>query len=246
MNKKTFQEYIKPVVVLVVICLVSSFILASVNQVTAPIIDQQKNAAIYAAMQELLPDAVSFKKLDCAVTNVSAFYEDEGGSGYVAVAYAKGFHSDVTATVAMDASGAVLGIRIDASGETSTIGAKIAESSYADTYIGVSGSADGVDVLSGATVSSKALKKAVNAALTAFDVVVNGAAYDQDAQPEGDAESSATAGATADAGSSATWEGDALDKKADEKTDEQEDEQTAGDAQSGATADAGSSATKKE
>ncbi len=202
MKNNTFNEYIKPVVVLVVICLVSSFVLASVNQVTAPIIDEQKNAAIYAAMRELLPDATKFNELPCEVNNVSAFYEDEGASGYIAVAYAKGYHSDVTVTAAFDAGGAVIGLNVDASGETTTIGAKVAEPSYTESFIGARGTADGVDALAGATVSSKALKRALNSAMTAFDVVVNGKAYDPDA--DADAESGATSGATADAGSSAT------------------------------------------
>ncbi|MEA5051529.1 MAG: FMN-binding protein [Oscillospiraceae bacterium] len=205
MNKNTFREYIQPVVVLVAICLVASFVLAYVNQITAPIIDEKQNAEIYAAMHELLPDATGFTKLDCSVNGVSAFYQDDGGTGYAAVSSAKGFHSDITVTTVMDPNGVVLGLKVDASGETATIGAKVAESSYADKYVGVSGSADSVDVLSGATYSSRALRAAVNEALTAYSVVVKGAAYDPAADTSAaDTESSATTGSTADSSSGAT------------------------------------------
>ena len=40
MNNNTFKEYIAPVVVLVAICLVVTGILAFVNSITAPIIEE--------------------------------------------------------------------------------------------------------------------------------------------------------------------------------------------------------------
>ena len=45
MKGKTWNDIVKPIVVLVVICLVASAALAGVNQVTAPIIAEQQEAA---------------------------------------------------------------------------------------------------------------------------------------------------------------------------------------------------------
>ena len=61
MKSNTFKEYIQPVVVLVVICLVITFALAYVNSITAPIIADNTAKAADEARAELLPAATSFE-----------------------------------------------------------------------------------------------------------------------------------------------------------------------------------------
>ncbi len=83
------------------------------------------------------------------------------------VATAQGLLSQVKTTVTFGSDGAIKGLSVDASGETQGIGSRAAESSYTNKFIGAK-NANGVDTISGATITSTAVKNAVNAAANAF------------------------------------------------------------------------------
>ncbi|MBR2389286.1 MAG: electron transporter RnfG, partial [Mogibacterium sp.] len=60
-NKNSaFKEFISPILVLVVICFVTTFLLAFTYGVTAPIIAENTAKAASEARMELLPDADNF------------------------------------------------------------------------------------------------------------------------------------------------------------------------------------------
>ena len=65
-NKKNsnYENVVKPIVVLVVICLITSALLAVTNYFTAPIIAEQEQQAAYAAYFEVLPGADSFTTVE--------------------------------------------------------------------------------------------------------------------------------------------------------------------------------------
>ena len=60
-KNSTWDNMIKPVVVLFTICFVVSGLLAVTNNITAPIIAENALKAEQAALLELLPDATSFR-----------------------------------------------------------------------------------------------------------------------------------------------------------------------------------------
>ncbi len=103
-----------------------------------------------------------------------AYTEVPGGmilsEGTVVYASEFGMESDVGVAVCFDANGAILGISVDASHETEGLGTRCGESEFTDLFKGVS-SADEVDALSGATVTSTAVKTAVNAAIANYETV---------------------------------------------------------------------------
>lgn len=180
-----WSEMLKPVVVLTVICIVVSALLALTNGITAPIIEQKKLEAAMATRKELLPDATGFTELETTVEGVESVHADDGGSGYVIVVNGKGYKGDLPVTVALSPEGEILGIKVDASGETAGVGSKVGEASYLAQYIGLGkqqsdgissatqnedGSA-AIDILSGATVSSKAVYNAVGLAFEAYEQV---------------------------------------------------------------------------
>ena len=86
-------------------------------------------------------------------------------------AKAQGFGGDVVVTVGIDGSGKVVGLSANVSTETSGVGSKAGLPAYTDKYIGLSGNANGVDKISGATYSSTAVRSGVNAALAAYDAI---------------------------------------------------------------------------
>ena len=78
-------------------------------------------------------------------------------------ASAKGFKSDVAVTITLDAEGKIATIKVDSSNETPNFGTKCAEDeAYLAQFIGKTLPLEGVDTLSGATVTSTAVIEALN------------------------------------------------------------------------------------
>lgn len=184
-NNSTWENFLKPVVVLVVICIVASAALAGTNQLTAPIIKAQEEAAANAAYLEVLPEADGFEEItDFQSSNVTKALKATNGAGWVIQAYGKGFGGDVPVVVAFDSEGTILKVKFMENSETAGFGQKLADPSDADgqklaeSFVGKSGTleAGDVDMISGVTVSSKAALAAVNSAVNCFNEVALGQA----------------------------------------------------------------------
>ena len=112
MKKNTWNDMLKPVVVLVVICVIASAGLAVTNQFTAPIIAEQQAAAANQAYLVVVPGADNFEEVtDFATTNVQAVMKATNGAGWAIKASAKGFGGDVPVVVGFDAEGNIVGIQ---------------------------------------------------------------------------------------------------------------------------------------
>ncbi len=185
-NKKNnnYENVVKPIVVLVVICLITSTLLAVTNYFTAPIIKAQEQQAAYAAYFEVLPGADNFTSVEgFATTGVEEAVKADNGTGYAFKAIGKGFGGDVPVIVGVDMNGVITGVSFMQNSETSGFGARLWDGSadgatFAAELTGKSGSvalgSDGVNGLSGATVSSTAVVNAVNSALSCFAEVALG------------------------------------------------------------------------
>lgn len=172
MKGNTFNEYFKPFVVLVCICVVVSFLLAFTNSKTAPVIEENERIEAERTRQEVLPGSSTFTELDVSgIEGVETAFRDDGGAGYVATAGYKGYGGIVTVTVGLDGEGKVVGISANVSSETPNVGSKAGQESYLKQYIGLSGTAAGVDTITNATYSSTAVRTGVTAILEAFDSV---------------------------------------------------------------------------
>ena len=77
-------------------------------------------------------------------------------------ATAKGLLSDVKVTITLNADGTIASIVVDASGETEAIARPCTEEAFLSQFIGRVGPFDDIDVVAGATFTSKAVIKAVN------------------------------------------------------------------------------------
>lgn len=184
-NNNMWENFLKPVVVLVVICIVASAALAGTNQLTAPIIKAQEEAAANAAYLEVLPEADGFEEItDFQSSNVTKALKATNGAGWVIQAYGKGFGGDVPVVVAFDSEGTILKVKFMENSETAGFGQKLADPADADgqklaeSFVGKSGTleAGDVDMISGVTVSSKAALAAVNSAVNCFNEVALGQA----------------------------------------------------------------------
>lgn len=166
-----FKKYVKPILVLAVICIVVAGLLAATNGITAPIIERADAERAESIRKELLPEASSFSELDCGVGGVNSVFAADNGVGYIIESVGKGNNGDVHLTVGLNAEGEIVGLVIGNHSEDAGIGTKAFEQSYFDSFIGLSKTADGVDAVSGATYSSSAVKQAVELAFQAYEEV---------------------------------------------------------------------------
>ena len=170
-----WNKIFKPIVVLCVICVVITGALAATNGVTAPIIEAATAAAQEAARMELVPEATSFEQIEgIAVDNVSAVYMADNGEAVI-TCHGKGYGGNITVMVAFTTEGTIKQIKITEQAETAGLGSKIqSEASFAASFAGLPAedfTVSDIAAISGATISSKAVTAAVNAAIDAYALI---------------------------------------------------------------------------
>ncbi len=176
--KPSLLQLLRPIVVLVAICVVAGVLLGEVHAITAPVADanaEKKAQEIYAG---LVPDAASFEPQTCSVAGCTAALKALDASGqtlaYVIVAQSKGYGGQVPIAVAFTADGTVRSITAMSNDETPGLGTKIANDSYIGQYVGLAAEpadAGDIDFISGATISSRAALAAYNIAVEAYEEV---------------------------------------------------------------------------
>ena len=171
-------ETLRPVVVLVAICAVAGLLLGQVHQMTAPVIAASESQRAQDVYAQLVPEAASFEGVTCEVEGcVSALRAlDASGAevGWVVVAQAKGYGGPVPVAVAFDMSGTVKNVMCMPNDETPGLGTRIAEDEYMHQYVDKPAEtleAEAVDLISGATISSKAALAAFNVAVESYEEV---------------------------------------------------------------------------
>ena len=175
-KQSAFKELVLPVIVLVVICLVCSALLAVLNDVTAPIIEENTRAETLASYLSVLPEGTAeadMTELEGLTTpDVEGAVTTASGAAAVKAASSGYSGKDVTVYVAFDQNGAISNISVDASTQTTGIGSKVADESFTSGFVGwadgaVSSGAP-VDGIASATYSSNAVFAAVNAAIDCY------------------------------------------------------------------------------
>lgn len=171
-------DVVRPVVVLVTICMLAGALLGIVHYVTDPVAQANAERKAQETYAQLVPDAATFEPVDCTVEGCTAALKALDGSGnvvaHVIVAQSKGYGGQVPIAVAFGPDGTVSSITAMANDETPGLGTKIANDSYIGQYVGLGAesiTADDIDLISGATISSKAALSAFNIAVTAYEEV---------------------------------------------------------------------------
>ena len=161
------------VIVLCAICVVTSLLLGLVNGVTEGPIAEITKAKTEAAMNEVLPadsyEAVPYNGDDSQITGMNK----AGDEGYVVQVTVSGSQGMIDMVVGVKADGTVSGVSIVDMAETAGLGDKASEPDFRAQFVGTTGDAavdkDGgqIAALTGATVTSRAVTKGVNAAVAA-------------------------------------------------------------------------------
>ena len=178
--EKYWQPFLKPVVALVVICLITSLLLGVTNAVTKPIIEQNTQIAADNTRKELLPEADGFEEVVFSTlpANISSMYKATNNTGYVIEAYSNGYGGKVPAMVAFSMDGTIVGVKFLQNNETPGLGQKLGtEEGFRDIFIGSKNeriTLTPADRIANATISSNAAAAAVNAAVELFSEKVLG------------------------------------------------------------------------
>ncbi|MCQ2485455.1 MAG: FMN-binding protein [Clostridia bacterium] len=183
------KKIVIPAVSLFVICLVCTLLLAFVNQKTAPKIEELAIQTETESRAKVLSSASTFEegKKD-GVSFVTGYNDAKEVQGYIFVTTTKSYGGDLQVMTGVDAEGKVTGIEILEISDTAGLGMKATTQEFKDRFVGlVNGiivdkntgdpEKNQVQALTGATITSNAVAKAVNEALAGYETVTgNGGA----------------------------------------------------------------------
>jgi electron transport complex protein RnfG len=167
---------------------VAALLLAVVNSVTAPIIAENTAEKTQAAMKNVMSDAQSFDIAEFSpsdstedVTEVYAAKKADGSvAGYCVSVSPNGYGGAIDMIVGIGSDFKVTGVDIISQSETAGLGAKSTEPEFRDQYVGKgtidkvvkSGAAENeINAISSATITSKAVTKGVNEAISAAELI---------------------------------------------------------------------------
>ncbi len=163
--------------ILFLICAITAGLLGLVNSITEDRIAEITAEKTASAMTSVLPadeyTEVSYTGGDVLVVKTHQAVTGGSVTGYVVEVAPSGFGGTIDMVVGVDTSGAVTGVDIISMSETSGLGANASKESFRSQFVGQTGdlavSKDGgtIDALTGATVTSRAVTKGVNAAVAA-------------------------------------------------------------------------------
>lgn len=180
--KKNREDIIKPVGVLLAICIIIPLALSVTNKVTAKKIAELEAANSKKNMQSLI-DADNFEECENGEITYCAAIKGGEIAAYIFTESSKGYGGDVSVMTAIKPDGTVAGVAIlDVSGETPGLGQNAAKESFFSQYIGLKNGVsvlkngakaenNEVDAVTGATITSTAVTRAVNKALDDFEKV---------------------------------------------------------------------------
>ncbi len=185
------KETIKLGLVLLLVTAIAGGILAGVNGVTAPVIAEMERQESFGALLEIFPEANDFVEADPSLmdqilsTNPAVFEvyqatKDGEELGYALKTLSGGYGGDITTLIGINNEDTIAGLRVLVQTETKGLGTRIVDDpAFRESFLDKNALAslnpvkepsadDEVMLLSGATVSTEAVLKGVNAALDAY------------------------------------------------------------------------------
>lgn len=174
-------QKIKSISVLVAICAVMALLLAVTNQITAPIIEQNKAAQNSGALQQIIEGGV-FEMVDLTGKDipdgVTEVHKDKNSGGYVVYVTVTGYKPGMTIACGVTADGKVIKAICTVSSETNG-----AEKTYGDNFAGKDAAGvDATDTVGGSTMTTTAYRGAVKTAVNT--VIKLGGGVTDDRTPE--------------------------------------------------------------
>ena len=184
MKSDTYREYIAPVVVLVVICLLVTAALALTYGVSNPIIEKNARKTADATRTKLLPDADAFTEYKGNLVKesdkvyVEDVYTSNNKAGIVTTVKTSSFGGALTMMVGIGKDGKITGVTVTDHSDTPGVGTKNWDSDNNVTVYAGKTSADlkesniknsGIEYVSGASVTGNAIYLGVKCAVSQYE-----------------------------------------------------------------------------
>ena len=174
-----------PVVVLTLVCVITTFLLAATYGATKDTIAANILREQEMAMKTLLPNADSFMEIPAPeVKGVSKLFEVKQGAetiGYVVMSEGRGYGGKFPVIVAFNLDQTLVGVTITGTQETPGFGKQVENPAYQEQFKGMAADKEftyskesgktNFDQATRATITSKAIKAALNSALKAFQAI---------------------------------------------------------------------------
>ncbi|MFO7610885.1 MAG: FMN-binding protein [Clostridia bacterium] len=168
------RDILKPAISLFIICVLITFSVALVYNVTAETIAEREWEALNIAMNEVLPGGAPFEDITESLSGISnpgdtiritsAFKSEKG---YVFNMIAPGYGGDMAVIIGIDENAKISGLRLGSNSETPSLGKRAEEEFFTSRFSGINTNEninDSVDSISGVTITSTAVKKAAQKA----------------------------------------------------------------------------------
>jgi electron transport complex protein RnfG len=166
------KDFVMPIVVLTVICLVITAALAITNSFTQPVIEEAAAERAQAARAEIIPEAEDFvlMELEGLPATITEVYKTTNDVGYIFMITTTGYGGEMDLICGIDQQGCIISVKTLSHSETKGMGSKTTEEPFRSQFVGKDSSLDGVEAISGATISSTAYINAINDAFTAWNI----------------------------------------------------------------------------
>jgi len=169
-KNENIKYYLKISLTLLVISAVTATLLAFVNALTKDRIAQNEIGAMQDALSGIFGGCDEVKEIEgeylSPVTAVYEVYSDGEFQGYGIKVEPVGFKDNIGIIVGADTDGICLGAEITSISDTPGVGTKVKEKTFLSGFNGLNGDkAAEYDTISGATISSKAVREGIAAAL---------------------------------------------------------------------------------
>ena len=169
------KKIIKLAVFLAFVSGVSALCLSFVNDITKPLIDERATAKAEEYLRTIFSDSDTFEVVDELGngSTIDSVYVAKSGStidGYAYWSVVRGYSgTDLVFMIGISTDGKFVGYEvIDASGETPGIGTRVLEDEFRANFDNVSID-NGIDTISGVTISSLAIINGVAEAVEDFN-----------------------------------------------------------------------------
>lgn len=167
------KEHIKRALLLAFICALSAGTLGYFYQLTTPVIKEQQIRTQISLQREVLPQAMEFKEITVDDYTVYLGLSNGDVVGGTAKITIRGYGGNIDLIVGIDKSRKVTGVRVLSHNETPGLGEKVTKDNYLEQYINKSSNdINTVKFITGATISSKAIREGVKRGITLISRVL--------------------------------------------------------------------------
>jgi|GEM_PF-1170318 len=163
---------------LAALALVAGLLLGAAYRITRPVIEDRQNQQMQIDLQGAVPGARYQEVEETLLTQAAqgntnhaivqklfwAYDAAEARIGSVAFVTGQGYGGDLDVVVGLDSAGRVLHVSVGTNHETPGIGSRATVADYLSGYLSAPADNPPVDALSGATISSRAIRECVQAA----------------------------------------------------------------------------------